>query len=60
MTCSSSKTDAPEDQGLRILARIIARDWAKRYLPRGCAELRVDDATTDKKLVAEAEPVPSA
>ena len=53
-------TSSEPDAGLRILARIIARDWARRHFPNGYAEMRADDATTGKKLVAEPEPVPSA
>jgi len=60
MTCSSSETNAPEDQGLRILARIIARDWARQHFPKGDMENSRDDATVNKKAPAEVEPVPSA
>ncbi len=60
MTCSSSKTDAPEDQGLRILARIIARDWARRHFSKAGAERRDEDLVTDEQSVTTAEAVPVA
>ena len=44
------------DEGLRILARIIARDWAKRHLPKECAESRANDDIVSQQSPTEAVP----
>jgi len=46
----------PLDEGLRILARIIARDWARRHLLKECAGNRADDETANQKSPVEAVP----
>ncbi len=43
----------PLEEGLRILARIIARDWARRHLPRECAGNGADDETVSQKSSVE-------
>ena len=47
----------PLDEGLRILARIIARDWARHHSSKGCVEMKADAPTMNKQSPAEAEPV---
>ena len=50
----------PLDNGLRILARIIARDWASRHFAKACTEGRAEDPVTDEKSVTKMEAVPAA
>ncbi len=46
----------PLDEGLRILARIIARDWARRHFPREYAGNVADNETVNQKSPVEAVP----
>ena len=55
---TTEATSHTPDEGLRILARIIARDWVKRYLPKERTGMGVDDTTRDERLADEPEPVP--
>ena len=44
-------------EGLRILARIIARSWAKKHLAKAGLEMRSTDVTEHTKLPVAAVPV---
>jgi len=44
------------DEGLRILARIVARDWTRRHLPKEYTENGTDDETMNQKSPVEAVP----
>ena len=46
----------PSDEGLRILARIVARDWAKRPRPKECAERRANDDIASQQSPTEVVP----
>jgi hypothetical protein len=48
---TTEATSHTPDEGLRILARIIARDWAKRYLDALPATMH-QDAHDEKHGVA--------
>ncbi len=45
------------EEGLQILARIIARSWAKRYLTKA-SEAQASAVANDVKSSVVAEPVP--
>ena len=53
---TTEDTSLTPDEGLRILARVVARDWAKRHLPKEYAEIRANDDTVSQKSPAEAVP----
>ncbi len=44
------------DEGFRILARIVARDWARRHFPREYAGNVADDETVNQKSPIETVP----
>lgn len=56
MTSLSSNLEQDESEGLRILARIIARSWAKRHLAEATLEVQPGAMAKDVKLPVAAEP----